>query len=193
MLLCLEFYLEEDVFYSDRDLQDTILQLFKTVKWFRMVRAEQLVNGIASLCVQYLFLFPKETISCCFPMLYCDVRYGTGFCFTHVLDQIISLGIHALKNDTIVNKYVIHCLLNYYSHLKHEFLMLIKITHTVRSQIVANTSSKSQIVANSKYHQPLLVRDQLAHKYLAQFITLRGVSHCVLPRFVVEIRPSLLL
>ena len=47
MLLCLEFYLEEDVFYNDRDLQDTILQLFKTVKWFRMVRAEQLVNGIS--------------------------------------------------------------------------------------------------------------------------------------------------
>ena len=46
MLLCLEFYLEEDEFYGDRELQDTILQLFKTVKWFRMVRAEQLVNGI---------------------------------------------------------------------------------------------------------------------------------------------------
>ena len=37
--------MEEDVFYSDKDLQDTILQLFKTVKSFRMVRPEQHVNG----------------------------------------------------------------------------------------------------------------------------------------------------
>ena len=51
MLLCLEFYLEEDVFYGDRDLQDTVMQLFKTVKWFRMVRTEQLVNGITSPCI----------------------------------------------------------------------------------------------------------------------------------------------
>ena len=50
MLLCLELYLEEDVFYSDTDLQDTILQLFKAVKSFRMVRAEQHVNGIDFMC-----------------------------------------------------------------------------------------------------------------------------------------------
>eukprot|EP00795_Rhopilema_esculentum_P008199 gene8199-14133_t len=46
MLLCLEFYLEEDDFYKNKDLQDTVLQLFKTVKWFRMVRADQVVNGM---------------------------------------------------------------------------------------------------------------------------------------------------
>lgn len=59
MLLCLEFYLEEDEFYNDSALQDTILQLFKTVKWFRMVRADQLINGIvvSGFLMIFSFLF----------------------------------------------------------------------------------------------------------------------------------------